>query len=177
MNDKKNDTLWLKCSTPGPYPEIKVVRPNLFYAQLLMEDYAGVVSELSAIGQYVYHYIMFEEKNKELAELEECISLVEMHHLEMLAQVIRMLGGNPQYKIVKNNQDVYWNSSYIYYGREICDRLASDIEGEKAAIDQYQQHYKLIADPHIQRLLERIIQDETYHIQLLTQALQKHCTY
>ncbi|HAG08363.1 MAG TPA: bacterioferritin [Desulfotomaculum sp.] len=177
MNDKKNDTLWLKCSTPGPYPEIKVVRPNLFYAQLLMEDYAGVVSELSAIGQYVYHYITFEEKHKELAELEECISLVEMHHLEMLAQVIRMLGGNPQYKVVKNNQDVYWNSSYIYYGQEICDRLASDIEGEKAAITQYQQHYKLIADPYIQRLLERIIQDETYHIQLLTQALQKHCPY
>lgn len=165
------------CSAPGLYPEIKVVGPNLFYAQLLLEDYAGVVSEMTAITQYLHHHITLEEVSEEVSELEECISIVEMHHLEMLAETIRMLGANPQYKIIKDNQGIYWNGSYVYYGQGICDRLSADIEAERAAIEQYQRHYEQIADPHIRHLLKRIIEDEEYHMRLFSQALQKHCHY
>lgn len=163
------------CSAPSPYPEIKVTCPNLFYAQLLLEDYAGVVSEMTAITQYLHHHVTLERVNEEVSELEECISMVEMHHLEMLAETISMLGGNPQYKMVKDNQDIYWNGSYVYYGQDICDRLSADIEGEKAAIEQYKRHYEQIADPCIRNLIKRIIEDEEYHIRLLSQVLQKHC--
>lgn len=37
------------CALPIPYPEPRVVRPNPYYAMLLLEDYAGAVSEMTAI--------------------------------------------------------------------------------------------------------------------------------
>jgi bacterioferritin len=65
---------------------------------LLLEDYAGAVSELTAINQYFYHHLVFEDKYEDLAELEECISIIEMMHLELLGETILMLGVDPKYR-------------------------------------------------------------------------------
>jgi bacterioferritin len=45
-------------ASPLPYPEIKVMEPNKYYATLLLEDYAGMISELTAVNQYSYHSFM-----------------------------------------------------------------------------------------------------------------------
>lgn len=163
------------CALPNPYPEIQVVRPNFYYATLLLEDYAGVVSEMTAINQYFYHYLTLEEKFEDVAELEECISIIEMYHLELLGETIRALGVAPEYRTLTQNKPVYWNASYVYYGQNICDKLAADIAAEKMAIQTYRQHQQLISDPNIQQLLERIIMDEQHHLMLFTQCAQKYC--
>lgn len=163
------------CSLPQPYPEPRVLRPNHYYAMLLLEDYAGATSELTAINQYFYHYVTFEEKYEDIAKLEECISIIEMHHLELLAKTIKLLGVNPEYRTLTNNQVVYWNASYVYYGQNVCDRLAADIAAEKQAIQNYRLHQQLIDDPHIKELLERIIMDEQHHLQLFIGYAQKYC--
>lgn len=163
------------CALPDPYPEIQVARPNFYFATLLLEDYAGAVSEMTAINQYFYHYLSMEEKYEDLAELEECISIIEMHHLELLGKTIRQLGVAPEYRTLTHNQPVYWNASYVYYGQHLCDQLAADIAAEKMAIQTYRQHQQLISDPSIQQLLERIIMDEQHHLQLFTSYAQKYC--
>lgn len=163
------------CALPIPYPEPKVLGRNLYYAELLFDDYAGRVSEFTAINQYLYHYFVFADKYKDLAELEECISIIEMYHLELLAKTIILLGANPRYYSLVDNQRVYWNASFVYYGNAVCDRLAADIAGEEQAIATYRKHQQLIKDPHIVNLLERIIQDEQHHLKLFTQAMHKYC--
>lgn len=162
------------CALPDPYPEIRIVRPNHYYAMLLLEDYAGTVSEMTAINQYFYHYLTFE-KYDDLAELEECISIIEMFHLELLGKTIRMLGVLPEFRTLNNNRSTYWNASYVYYGKNVCDRLASDIAAEITAIKQYRQHQQLIDDPYIKELLERIIKDEEHHLKLFKDASAKYC--
>lgn len=162
------------CALPYPYPEPRVVRQNQYYATLLLEDYVGTVSEMTAINQYFYHYLTFENYN-DLAELEECISIIEMHHLELLGETIQLLGVPPEYRTLTNNRPTYWNASYVYYGTNICDRLASDIAAEKAAIQQYRYHQYLIDDPYIKELLERIIRDEEHHLKLFSEAAAKYC--
>lgn len=164
-----------RCAYPAPYPPVRVQGPNPLYAELLLEDYAGVVSELTAINQYLHHYFVLEEVNEEVAELEECISLVEMHHLDLLAETIRLLGVDPRYRVYQNNQEIYWNASYVYYGLSLCDRLAADIAAEWAAIAAYRDHQKKIGDTYIKELLERIILDEYHHIRLFNEALTKYC--
>jgi bacterioferritin len=165
-----------KCSYPAPYPEVRVSRPNLQYARLLLEDYAGQVSEFTAIAQYVYHHFVLESINQEVADLLECISLVEMEHLETLAEVISMLGVDPRYATVnQSNMERYWDASFVFYGTSLCDRLTSDIAGEWAAIANYRRHMKMIDDPYIRQILERIIMDEQHHINLLNQVSQKYC--
>jgi len=163
------------CALPAPYPEPRVVRPNQYYAMLLLEDYAGAVSEMTAINQYFYHYLTFEEKHDDIAELEECVSIIEMYHLELLGKTIRLLGVAPEYRTITNNRVIYWNASFVYYGQGICDRLAADIAAERMAIQNYRQHQQLIGDPYIKELLERIIMDEQHHLQLFTNYMQKYC--
>ena len=171
----QNEHLKRWCALPFPYPEVKVQKPNRFYAELLLEDYAGQVSEMTAINQYFHHYLMFEEKYPELAELEECISIIEMGHLEMLGKTVRMLGVDPRLRTLTKNKETYWCADNVYYGNADCDRLAADIAAEKSAIAKYKEHQRIIGDPHIVEMLQRIIIDEEYHLKLFTQAMHKYC--
>ncbi len=163
------------CALALPYPEIKVQRPNRYYAELLLEDYAGRVSEMTAINQYFYHHVIFEEKYEDLAKLEECIAIIEMWHLEMLGETIRLLGVDPRLRVLTRNRETYWCADYVYYGYAVCDRLAADIAAEESAIAQYRKHQQLIKDPYIDAILERIIRDEQHHLQLFSNAMQKYC--
>ena len=176
MNGKRSQQAGRRrCTLPVPYPEPQVVAPNAYYAQLLLEDYAGMVSEVTAINQYLYHYFSFEEEHEELGELIECISIVEMKHMELIAETILLLGVAPEYRTLTHNFPVYWNASFVYYGVDVCDRLAADISSEKEAICNYRKHQEQIADPYIKQLLERIILDEEHHLKLFREAATKYC--
>lgn len=72
-----------------------------------------MVSEITAIKQYLYHYFVLEEVNEEVADLLECVSLVEMHHMELLAETIRLLGVDPRYRVIRDSQEIYWNATYV----------------------------------------------------------------
>ncbi len=175
MSKKKDghpNKLW--CNAPEPYPEPKVIGQNLYYANLLLEDYAGLVSEITAINQYLYHHFTFYNY-EDLAELQECVAIGEMTHMELLAETILLLGGDPQFRTLTNNNPTYWSGTYVYYGTEICDKLAANIGAELQAIQQYRLHQSLIADPHIQKLIDRIIMDEEKHLTLFREAVKKYC--
>ena len=45
--------------------------------------------------------------------------------------------------------------------------VIADIEAEKAAINQYRAHMKMIQDQGVNDVLMRIIKDEEYHIMIL----------
>lgn len=166
-----------KYADPSPYPEIKVVNPNPYYAELLMDDYAGVVSEFTAISQYLYHYFHFKVFDNDLGELLENVSINEMLHMEILADTIKMLGGDPVIRGSFSTYGNYWNGSFIYYGTNLSERLKADIDAEYKAIEAYQKHIYYINDPNVRQILQRIILDEKVHIRLFNQALRKFCNY
>ena len=165
-----------KCAYQAPYPEVRVAKPNAYYAQLLLEDYTGQVSETTAITQYLYHHFVLEQEFKEIADLLSCIALVEMHHQEMLANTIVKLGVDPRFRTIgQNNVEIYWSASYITYGDSLCDRISADIASEWAAIANYRRHQSIIDDPNIKAMLERIIMDELHHITLFNQVIYQYC--
>jgi len=166
-----------KYAYSAPYPKIKVRAPNPYYARLLLEDFAGVVSELTAITQYLYHHVVLEPEAEELSNLLEGIAIVEMHHQEILAETIFKLGITPRYRTIERyEQEIYWNASFVYYGVALCDMLTADIASEWAAVSNYRKHQKMIDDPYIKEILERIILDELYHIELFNQMAQRYCS-
>lgn len=162
-------------SDPSPYPEVKVAGPNLYYASMIMDDYAGVVSEFTAINQYLYHYFFFKEVDKELGELLENVSITEMLHMEILAETIKLLGGNPVIRGSQSTQGEFWSGRFVYYGTNLCEQLKADIDAEHKAIQEYRKHIYHIHDPFVRAILERIILDELVHIRLFNQALVKFC--
>lgn len=159
-----------------PYPPIVVTKPNKHYAEIIQVNFAGSVSEFSAIAQYINHYFRTEDQYPEIAKALEYISIVEMHHLEILGKLIVKLGGNPGYWINKKDKKLDWSSHFINYGLTVTEMINYDINDEKLAIKQYISTQKKIADSNIISIIDRIILDEEVHIQVLTQLLKKYLT-
>lgn len=154
---------------PSPYPEVKVTKQNTEYARLLMNDYAGEVSELTAINQYMYHH--FVTQDEQARRMLENIALAEMLHMELLSELIKKLGGNPVYR---NGTGQFWSAKNVYYGRSLHERINVDIDAEFKTIREYERHISLIEDPYVKAILQRIILDENYHVKLLNDWLRKN---
>lgn len=179
MNGKEmhgiKEPWWAKYAYDAPYPEVKVASRNIEYAMLLQDDYAGVVSETTAIMQYLYHHYFYEEKSRKLSRIVEGISINEMHHLEILAETILLLGGDPKYRGSYSTQCNFWNGSFVNYGTNICQQLQMDLQAELEAIETYRKHIQLISDPYVDAILERIILDEQVHMRIFREAIEKYC--
>ncbi len=164
-----------KYSVKLPYPEVKVEEKNQVYANLLLEDYAGMVSELTAINLYVYQHIIGKGYYEDYAELIGGVSISEMKHLELLAKTISLLGVKPVYtnSICPCNQ--VWTAKYVNFDIDIKNMILEDIRSEEKAINQYNRHICLIDDKYIKKLLNRIILDEELHLKYFNKMCKKYC--
>ncbi|KUO52874.1 MAG: hypothetical protein APF76_14710 [Desulfitibacter sp. BRH_c19] len=156
-----------------PYPPIKVMEANPRYARILLESYAGNVSEMTAINLYLYHHYDSDDELPEFADIVEAVAIVEMHHLEILAKLIILLGGDPRYH---GSDGAWWSGRYVdYLTGEPCLQIHADIRAESAAITQYRQQIIAIDDPYVQAMLQRIIKDEQLHLAIFRKLLNKYC--
>jgi bacterioferritin len=108
-------------------------------------------SEHGAIIQYLIHaYSMGEgEMSCEI----EAVAREEMRHLDWLAEAIVELGGTPSITRGKMRMD----------GKTVPEWMSNDVLLEEDAIGPYTEQIKIVDDPKIKRLLERILSDEEAH--------------
>lgn len=163
-----------KYSINLPYPEPMIEMQNIEYANILLKDYAGAVSEFTAISLYVYQHFVSEDQYKDYAELIGGVSVTEMNHLELLGKTIKLEGIKPMYIDNASPHGKLWSPMCVNYTTYIIAMLKEDIKAEKKAIENYRYHISLIQDRHIIRLLERIILDEELHLKLFTQEYEKY---
>ena len=108
-------------------------------------------SEHGAIIQYLTHaYAMGEG---EMACEIEALAREEMRHLDWLAETIVELGDVPSLKRGKMRMD----------GKAVADWMKNDVLLEEDGLAQYKEHIKVIDDPKVKRLLQRILSDEESH--------------
>lgn len=158
----------MKVKLDIPYPEVMVEEKNSYYADLLSQDYAGMVSESTAAFLYSYQHFNTFKSNEEFAKIIKEISIVEMKHLEMLGETIKLLGNDPVYKTCEASRGdcMMWSASNIDYSTDLKDMLKTDIKAEETAIKTYEHHKRLINDKYIKRMLDRIILDEKRHLEI-----------
>lgn len=182
MEQKKNP-LSIDCNFAGvrpimmdlPYPPTQVREKNQAYANLLSIDYCGSVSEMTAITQYINNENRLACEKCPIAKTILGIAMAEMIHLQKLGELIFLLGGNIDFTAKhQNGMHKMWSPGYLNIPEHAGKMLYADIEAEKAAINQYKMHMKMMNDQYIGAVLARIIKDEEYHIMLL-QALVKEC--
>lgn len=183
MSQEHTQTITNQCSFSGirpaiadlPYPPIQVQEKNPAYANLLSIDYCGPVSELTAITQYINNENRLSYVHCPTAKTILGIAVAEMMHLQKLGELIGLLGGSICFIARQpNGKQRMWTPEYLTIPETAQKMIAADIEAEKAAIQQYMMHIKLIHDQHVNAVLNRIIKDEEYHIMLL-QALLAQC--
>lgn len=156
-----------------PYPPTQVKEKNQAYANLLSIDYCGSVSEMSAITQYINNENRLSCERCPLIKTILGIAMAEMIHLQKLGELIYLLGGTIDFTAKYRDGSVkMWTPEYVTLPENAPNMIMADIEAEKAAINQYKLHMKMINDSYVNAVLARIIKDEQYHIMLL-QALMK----
>ncbi|NLH00378.1 MAG: rubrerythrin family protein [Clostridiales bacterium] len=154
------------CELRIPYPPPKAEKKNILYASLLTNDYAGIISEMSAVSVYTYQHIATPYGR--ISEVLRCISAVEMRHMKMLGSLIVSLGGNPRIAVKLGRGYNYWSSQCISYETNPRIYLREDLACERAAITSYKLRITQIDDNAVRKVLERIILDEERHVELLT---------
>ena len=157
-----------------PYPEIKVQERNQVYANLLSIDYCGSVSEMSAITQYINNENRLSCEKCPIAKTILGLAVAEMMHLQKLGELIFLLGGKVEFRAKYwNRGSKMWTPEYLDIPENPRKMILADIEAEKDAIKQYTLHIKMIKDCFINDVLERIIQDEEYHIMVLQKLMKE----
>lgn len=180
MNEKENPVV-NKCNFMNvkpimmelPYPPTQVKEKNQNYANLLSVDYCGSVSEMSAITQYINNENRLFCRKCQLAQTILGIAMAEMIHLQKLGELVFLLGGEINFTAKhRDGKQRLWTPQYLKIPEQAREMIVSDIEAEKAAINQYRMHMKMIKDTYVNAVLARIIKDEEYHIMIL-QALME----
>lgn len=157
-----------------PYPDIAVKERNLSYAGLLSNDYCGAVSELSAITQYLNNENRLSCDKCPMAKTILGIAMAEMMHFQKLGELIVLLGGTIDFTAtLQNGRKKMWTPEYLILPEHAKKMLYAGIESEQAAVKQYRMHIKMINDPYICAILERIILDEEYHIMILKDLMRR----
>lgn len=175
MEEKKN-SLMNTCNLMGvkpimmdlPYPPTEVRGRNQTCANLLSVDYCGAVSEMTAITQYILHENRMSCEKCPMVKTILGIAMAEMIHLQKLGELIYLLGGSVEFTAKQNHGMMkMWTPGYI----AVCDTMekmrTANIEAERAAINQYKMHMRMIQDDCVNAVLARIIKDEEYHIMIL----------
>lgn len=176
----KEDALINTCNSAGlrpamldlPYPPTRVKEKNRSYAAMLSVDYCGSVSEMTAIAQYINDQNRMSCEHCPQANVILQIAIAEMIHLRKLGELIYLLGGEVEFTAkCRNGRQKPWTAEYLNPQNHIGQMLLQAVDAEKDAISQYRSHISKICDEYVNAVLERIIQDEEYHIMLL-QKLQ-----
>lgn len=112
--------------------------------------------EIAATLQYLHHHWTGEGLDSpEILELFEQVSRDEMKHMEMIAERINYLGGDPTL-----------NPSEIKKGGDLVKMMRDDLNAEYMAITQYKAHIKLfdeLGDSTSRLMMEQILMDEEKH--------------
>lgn len=157
-----------------PYPEMTDIKENPQYASLMLSNLAGLYSEMNAVSLYFYNHVILKDFWPELSVAMEKISIVEMHHLDIFAHLAYHLGADPRLWDCQQGCLEYWSPGYNVYPSHLKSLLENAIIQEQNTIAIYQQQITCIKERTIQKILQRIIEDEELHIQIFEYFLNEY---
>lgn len=155
-----------------PYPAVQPESKNPEYARAMLSNVGSCNSEMTAVSLYFYNSVILGSSYADIAKCFHEISIVEMHHLDMFADLAYKMGADPRLWTEQNRKKSYWTPAYNKYPRKIRDVIINSIKGEEAAIQKYNCQAGTIQDANIVSILRRIIMDEERHIEIFNNMLQ-----
>lgn len=147
----------------------------LAFARMLNTDLA---SEISAITEYTYGSVVFNDCEEELSKLFGKIAATEMHHFRTLSELIFSLGGNPSLNtsLHTHHSDMGADCSHRQNGcvrRFLCDSIRDEI----SANARYLKLAECAPTECAADILRNIANDEAQHVKLLQSALTGYGRY
>lgn len=168
MGGYMEDTNLIPVACDEMYPVVAVERCNLQYAKLLLPGLNNGKSETSAVMAYMYQHWVLDCQYPLIGNTVYRIGKVEMHHMEMLGELITLLGARPSFCCCKH---ACWSGSMLDYSTDLKSMLLNNIRDEEGAVHFYLSTAKIIKDERICILLKRIAKDEELHMQIFKNLL------
>jgi bacterioferritin len=156
-----------------PYPSISNLDINTEYGQILLSNLGGLHSKMNTVTLYFYNSIILNDYS-ELKKVMLEISKVEMHHLKIIADMCYFLGVDPRLWECQNDCLEYWSPGFNIYPRQLQHMLENCIIQEQNTISNYNHQIKIIKEPIICDMLNRIILDEQLHVEIFQHYLNQH---
>lgn len=117
----------------------------------------AVAEELTAVHQYMYFHFHLEDMGySPLAKLFHRISIVEMIHVEELAERILFLGGDVEMKLSHGTKQIH----------DVAEMLAYAVELENESVEEYNKWAKEVCvnnDSATKKLFEKLVGVEEDH--------------
>lgn len=160
-------------SSKDPYPPVEVAGKNRLYAGLMHMNLCAAHSELTAVMQYLYEGWVMDAAHEQAARDMHRIAMVEMHHLNIFAQLVRLLGGDPTYTVSFRRGRRVWEGTMVSPCKNFYHMMQSNLLAEQETIDRYRRQAAMIQDAGVSALLLRIIEDERMHVQIFRSYLDE----
>lgn len=157
-----------------PYPSIEDLDVNVNYGQMMLSNLSGLHSEMNALSLYFYNSVILKKTYPELMKVMKGIAIVEMHHLQIFADMCFLLGVDPRLWDCQNDYLEYWSPGFNIYPRQIHTLLENAIIQEQNTISIYSHQIEIIDEPIICDTLKRIILDEQLHVEIFQEYLKKY---
>ena len=141
-----------------PYPSVEQLDMNVAYGQVMLSNLGGLHSEMNAVSLLFFiTMLLLNNPGQSLLRLCRKLVFVEMHHLEIFADMCTHLGVDPRLWDCQNDFLEYWSPGYNVYPRQMNIMLENAIKEEENTIRIYQSQIACIDEPIIQDVLNRII--------------------
>lgn len=160
-------------TSPEPYPPIEVAGKNRLYAGLMHTNMCAAQSELTALMQYLYQGWVIDVSHAEAAHVMHRIAMVEMHHMDIFAQLVRLLGGDPSYTVSFRQRRRVWDSSLISPCKNFHHMMQNNLLSEQETIERYRRQAAMVHDECISAILLRIVEDERVHVRIFRSYLDE----
>jgi bacterioferritin len=143
------------------YPEIINATADARTVMILKDLLSSSQGELEGVLQYFYQSRIANVIDKEISQILEEISIVEMEHAQLLMDAIVAFGGNPKFE---NSKSQPFSASYLNYSNRLKDILENNIKDEQQAVQNYINASNLVTNNSLSKLLLRIAEDERLHL-------------
>lgn len=150
-----------------PYPKVNDVQNDLSLKEDIRRLYCSARSELSCVLLYAYQADTLGVSN-ETAEVLRVISMVEMKHLSLLAGVLEKMGEKCVYVFDKEPLAL----DALDYESCETEIIRKNIEREYRVATDYERVIALCSNGELKALLQRILQDEKKHHEVLSSLYQ-----
>lgn len=157
-----------------PYPDTKGFCCDECSVRIISPAYAGGAGELNAVLQYLFHAVNFDSiGNKKFARILRDIAVSEMHHLNMLAEMICAMGASPVYSACPPCLCDFYSARNVSFSRTPQRMIMDDIKGEREAIRGYERMLCKLCNEQAGAVITRILLDEKLHLDTLKCMLEE----
>lgn len=156
-----------------PYPSLENLTEDVRSGQIISFAYATCRGELTAILQYSYHKLRFEQFSHEDAQTLQSIAIAEMVHLELLGTAMLKLGINPLY-VTCPDTTKWYSAGCVSRSHLPYSMLTDDIMSELNAIADYKKMLFVLKNEQVEQLINRIILDEELHLKTLKEMIERY---